>query len=80
MTVSGSLFNGNGNGEYEIDFAQSQWPDQSGSWTGNLNNGEGVTPTVPVNPPSNPNPEDNATSVLPIQIYLGNAVIRTVIP
>ena len=46
ITVSGSMYNGVGSGEYEIDFAQSGWESENGVWSGTLNNGEGVTPTM----------------------------------
>ena len=46
LTVSGSINNGEGNGEYEIDFTQIEWESLDGVWSGTLNNGEGVTPIV----------------------------------
>ena len=49
MTVSGSILNGTGSGIYEIIFDQPDWPDQNGTWTGILTEGEGVTPSIPVN-------------------------------
>lgn len=46
LTVSGSINNGEGNGEYEIDFTQVEWESLNGVWSGTLNNGEGVTPII----------------------------------
>jgi len=68
ISVNGMMYNSSGNGVYEIEFAQIGWPENlSGTWIGTLSNGEGVTPTGPINPPpnppSNPNPSDNATLV-----------------
>ena len=67
LFVNGMMYNGEGNGEYEIEFAQNGWESLSGIWSGLLNSGDGVSPTGPINPPpnppSNPNPIDNASLV-----------------
>ncbi|MDP8268621.1 MAG: hypothetical protein P9L97_07840 [Candidatus Tenebribacter davisii] len=45
IIIFGSMYNGVGSGEYEIEYTQVGWESGSGTWTGTLSDGEGVTPT-----------------------------------